>query len=273
MNPLAVAATAAGVAGAVSEILGADQPSMTLGPVTFTGLELPAHMEWGGRLLGGSQRAPDGRIVANTLGVHCLDPHWHGIFEGPTASARAKTLYALMRAAQPLPLSWLDQTWVVLIREFAAADITGGFVRYRIRCEVIADPSQIDGPPAPPSLADQITSDISSALGFNVVDAAGDAMTALGTVQQAAGLAGALTNGSAAFTSLASAAGLAAGAVEGATMLAEAGLTALPGVVSGASAAVSWVGGAATQIGNLANAVAAQGFIGRTVANLTHAST
>lgn len=273
MTILSTVATIGGIGGALSEILGTDQTNVTLGEITFSGIALPGAMRWGGRQRLSRQQAPGGAVLVTDLGTTWEPIAWQGTFEGPGAAKQAQQVYAAMKTGKPLVLAWLDQQWLVVIRQFAADDTTTGWVPYRITCEVLADASAFAGPAGPPSLGERIIGDINNALGFNVVDAANQAASLLGKVQQAANLAGAITKGGSAFTGVASAAGLAAGAVGGAVTLAETGINGLSGVVSGAAKAVSWVDGAATQAGNLANAVAANGFIGRVTANLSHAST
>ncbi len=273
MTILSTVASIGGIGGAVSEILGTDQTNVTLGDISLSGIALPAAMKWGGRQRLNRQQAPGGSVLVTDLGTEWQPIGWNGTFEGPDAPRQAQQVYAAMKASKPLVLAWLDQQWLVVIREFSADDTTTGWVPYRIACEVLADASTFAGPAAPPSLGEQIIGDINSALGFDVVDAANQAMTLLGKVQQAATLAGALTKGGGAFTSLASAAGIAAGAVGGAVTLAETGINGLSGAVSGAGKAVSWVHGAAAQTGNLAQSVAASGFVGRINSNLSSAST
>jgi hypothetical protein len=263
----------AGLAGAVSEILGLGGGDVTLGGETFNDLAVPPKMTWGGwqRLV--RHVAPGGAVVISSLGPDWRPIRWSGILEGPNATSRAKQLYAMMLAAQAVPLAWLDQLWVVLIQEFSADDATIGWVPYQITCAVSADPSQIIGPDDP-TLLDQVQADVSSALGFDVVDSTGSAMPAMVTVQQQIVGPNALIFGSGAFTTLEVAVGAAQAAVGSAITQAESGLNALgSSVVSGPAAGLTWMNNAATQCGNLANAVAANGLMGRIATNLSNAST
>jgi len=262
---------AVGIAGAVSEVLGLGGGEVTLGGATFADLALPSRMTWGGHQRLVRHVAPGGLVVMSSLGPDWKPICWSGVIEGPGASARAKLLYAMMLAAQALPLAWLDQLWVVMIQEFYADDTTIGWVPYRIACTVSADPSQLAGP-GEPTLLDQVQGDISAALGFDVTDnAATPAMTA---VQQQAAMPNALTFGSAALTTLTANVGAAQAALGSATSEAESGLNGLGGsAVRGPAAGLTWMNTAVTQTGDLANAVAANGLVGRIATNLANAST
>jgi len=264
---------AIGIAGAVSEILGLGGGEVTLGGATFADLALPSRMTWGGQQRLVRHVAPGGVVVMSSLGPDWKPICWSGVIEGPGASSRAKLLYAMMLGAQAVPLAWLDQLWVVVIQEFYADDTTIGWVPYRIACAVSADPSQLGGP-GDPTLLDQVQGDISAALGFDVVDNAGAAMPAITAVQQQAAMPNALTFGSAAFTTLTADVGAAQVAVGNAISEAESGLNGLGGSgVSGPAAGLTWMNTAATQSGDLANAVAANGLMGRIASNLANAST
>jgi hypothetical protein len=121
---------------------------------------------------------------------------------------------------------------------------------------------------------DQVQSDISAALGLDIVDNAGVSMSAMTAVQQQAAMPNALTFGSAAFTTLTADVGAAQTALGNAISEAESGLNGLGGSgVSSPAAGLNWMNAAATQSGDLANAVAANGLMGRIATNLANAST
>jgi hypothetical protein len=99
-------------------------------------------------------------------------------------------------------------------------------------------------------------------------------LPALTAVQQQAAMPSALTFGTAAFTTLAANVGVAQVAIGNAISEAESGLNALGGSqVSGPAEGLTWMSAAATQTGDLANAVAANGLMGRIATNLANAST
>lgn len=270
MTLLSTTATIAGIGGAVADLLDLGGSSVTLGGFVFSDMEMPDGMPWGVRQRLNRHFLPGGTIKVDAMGDDWQPIAWKGIFQGPGSVARARSLAMLAKAAQPLTLTWLDQTFLVVIRDFSAKDQTAAWVPYRITCEVLADASQIAGPPAAAGLGNQILSDISAALGFNVVDAAGQAATVLGKVQQAADLAGAVT-GSAALTNMAGLTAAASGVVGSAIPLAEGALNGLGTVANGAASAANWLTGATTASGNLANATAASGYVGRIGRNLTAA--
>jgi hypothetical protein len=159
---LATIGATAAVAGAVSEILGLGGGGVTLGEVTFADLALPPKMTWGGQQRLIRHVAPGGVVVISSLGPDWQPIRWTGVLEGSLASAQARQLYAMMLAAQAIPLVWLDQVWSVIIQQFYADDTTIGWVPYRIACAVSADPALIVGGLIA-TLADQVTADISAA--------------------------------------------------------------------------------------------------------------
>ena len=271
---LGIVAQVTGVAGAVSSALGLGQTDVTLGGFTFSGatFAVPGMMRWGVQQRTARYVLPGGTVTIDAMGADWPPISWRGIFDGPGATDQAKALATLAKAGQPLTLTWLDRTFLVVIRQFTADDTTQGWVPYQISCEVVADFDQIAGPPAPPSLGQQVTADINDALGFNVVDAAGQAASALSTVSQLAGVAGAFTRGSGAFMQLASATAIAGGVVGSAIPLAEGALDGLGTVANGAAATTNWLTTAATQTGNLAQAMACDASVGRVEANLAQAS-
>jgi len=262
-----VVATVAGIGGTVSDLLGGGT-TVTLGGFVFKDIQVPATMRWGVRQRIVRQRLPGGVIVANMNGPDWPPIAWRGILEGPQAVRQAQQLYTMTKAGQPLQLSWMSQVFIVAIESFVADDTTTGWVPYKISCQVLADASQINGPPAPPSLAQQILGNVNAAVGFDVVDAAGQAASVLSQVQVAAGVVGALVPGTQAFTTLSSAAGIASGVVAGAIPLAETAVNGLDTVVSGATAAMTWLGRAVSGTGNLAQATAANGYLGAAQSNM-----
>ncbi len=162
---LAASGASAAVAGAVAEILGLGGSIVTLGEAIFADLALPPKMTWGGQQRLIRHVAPGGVVVISSLGPDWQPIRWTGVLEGSLASAQARQLYAMMLAAQAIPLSWMAQQWIVVIQDFYADDTTAGWVPYRITCAVSADPSQLTGP-SQPTLSDQVSGDASNAASY-----------------------------------------------------------------------------------------------------------
>jgi len=264
-------ASIAGKAGLIGELLGVDKDDVTLGSFVFdaNSVEVPGEMPWGVKQQTARHLLPGGVVVIQSMGADWPQIHWKGYFEGPTASSRCAAVAKLAKIGDVLTLTWLDRVFRVVIAEFDVVDITDAWASYRIKCDVMADT-----PPVPPgpSLGQQIIGDISSAVGFNVADAASQAATVLAKVQQAASVISVFTGGTGPFAKLASAAGIAGGVIGGAVPFAERAINAGAGVVNSASSAVTWLSGAVTNTGNLAQATAANGYVTRLNANLAGAS-
>jgi hypothetical protein len=123
--------------------------TVLLGPIVFTRREVPDVMPWGGKQQLAVHKQLGGRRVIDAMGP---DPHpisWHGLFFGPTASARARAVDALKDSGAQVGLVWGSFAYVVVICEFEADYKHEWEIAYKISCEVVAQ-----GPPGPPPTLD-----------------------------------------------------------------------------------------------------------------------
>lgn len=156
--------------GAVSQDFGAGSSSVTLGDIVFTQTEVPPQITWSGvqRLV--RHVAPGGVVVVDALGIDYPPINWSGIFEGPGSSDRAQHLHALMQMGQEVTLSWLDQSYQVVVKEADFDHRTVGWIPYRVTCEVI-NRSDAGPPPVGASLDEQVGNDVAAAMDTGITDA------------------------------------------------------------------------------------------------------
>ncbi|HTW27873.1 MAG TPA: hypothetical protein VME92_12155 [Acetobacteraceae bacterium] len=223
---------------------------LLLGPVTFVGFEVPERLTFGGRQRLAIHRLPGGARVIDAMGPDDAELAWAGVFSGPDAADRARTLDALRIAGAMLPLTWDAFLYSVIISCFQADYASPWWIPYRISCTVVLDPAQL-AISAAATLADDISADLVTASAGVDVSAAqaamapSDAATA-GTADQAAALSSLQSTQTGLENSLnAAGGGLASGDLNG-----------LVGTT-----------------GQLAQLSTARGYIGRAVTNLGNAST
>ncbi len=242
--------------------------TLTLGPVLFSGFEIPPFLSFGGAQRLAVHRLPGGARVIDAMGRDDATITWSGIFTGAAASERALLLDTLRGAGLTLPLSWDVFFYSVVISEFTAEYQAGWWIPYRIACTVVQDEVQFaEGLVA--TLTGQATSDLANAA---TLAQTSDINFAGATSALAA--PGATTLGTSAYLGAQNAinglqASIAGGMGQAATALAG---TAAPLAGSNALAGASALSQATTAAGTLAGLAAAQGYVGRTATNLGNAS-
>ena len=113
--------------------------SLTLGPVAFAGFELPSSITLGGRQRLAIHRLPGGLRIIDALGADPADLAWSGIFTGPDAAIRARTLDTLRITGAPLPLAWDAFLYTFVIESFEADYRSPWWIPYRLSCAVLRD--------------------------------------------------------------------------------------------------------------------------------------
>lgn len=179
---------------------------VSIGPVTFSGMEVPEKLTSGGtqqlavhKLLGGMRQV-------DAMGPDDRNIEWNGLFRGATAASRARTLEALRSTGAKVQLRWLSEVRTVIVQMVELDWTRGGYrIPYRIACIVLPQP----GAAAKPGLLQQLGSDVTSALGIGGI--LPDAAAALGQVQSVLPVASVLLGGSPTFLALSGAVGTAAG--------------------------------------------------------------
>jgi hypothetical protein len=223
---------------------------LLLGPVSFQGFELPARIGFGGRQTLAVHVLPGGARVIDAMGRDDTDIAWSGAFSGPDAADRARLLDAMRAAGAVLPLAWDAFCYLVVIRAFEAVYEQAFWVPYRVSCTVVADQAQ-----SPAILA---TSLLTGLLG-DLASVTADGMDAVAAVA-ALGASGATAPGTGAYAAALGAVGQLAGGIGAGMIASGAALLAAPDPATAATAA-----------GSLAMFADANGYAGRTLANLTNA--
>jgi hypothetical protein len=146
---------------------------VVLGDFVFTGFEVPPHVTFGGKQAMTVHRLPGGERVVDLLGPDDHYLQWSGAFLNQFPSQSVQRLDQMRVDGNPLPLTWGNYYYTVLIDDFAADDRTSGPLQYRISCLVLGS-----GPSAPtaqqPSLTGAVNNDVnSSAASLNTAPANG----------------------------------------------------------------------------------------------------
>jgi len=256
--------------------------TVTLGPVQFSGMSLPASIPIGGGQLMSVQKLPGGARIIDVMAQDDDDIGWAGYLDGQFATETARVLDKIRRSGQAVTLAWDVFSYQVLVCKFSC-QIRHTPMPYRICCTVIADNTLVAGTTAV-NMVLQVTADLSD----------GNPMATLGAVSQGivgssianAGAAVSATNattvGSVAYTAAVSAVNVAATSLQAATMMTDDTLAPLGAYLSSLTRAASTgldifgfsssLNNALEACGDAANLSAAQGYIIRAQQNLLRAS-
>lgn len=119
-----------------------------LGEVTFEGFEIPERLAFGGTQRLAVHELPGGARVVQALGGEPAPQEWDGIFMGPEALGRARSVDAMRRAGRPVSLTWHDFSVQVVVASFVAQFERVNHIPYAIACTVVRDDSdEFVGPP------------------------------------------------------------------------------------------------------------------------------
>ena len=112
-----------GMSGLLGQLAGAltgGAPPVVLGPVTFTDLETPEKIPFGGKQMLAVHKLPGGMRVIDSMGRDDMDIGWSGILEGPLATPRALQIDQLRIQGLPITLTWDVLSWTVVVSDFVA---------------------------------------------------------------------------------------------------------------------------------------------------------
>src|SRR4051812_20099813 len=105
---------------------------LLLGPVVFQDFEIPSGVNFGGKQRLALHRLPGGERVIDALGRDDAEIGFSGIFTGPDATLRARSLDELRSAGVMLPLTWDIFYYTVLISDFHADYRNGSWNPYSL---------------------------------------------------------------------------------------------------------------------------------------------
>lgn len=222
---------------------------LLLGPVSFSGFELPGRIGFGGAQRLAVHTLPGGVRVIDAMGHDDADISWTGTFSGSDATERARLLDLLRAQGPALPLAWESFCYVVIIAQFEAHYEHSNWVPFRITCKVIRDEAQAAIASAV-SLTARLLSDLAAA---SAVDSTG-AVAALG-------VSGATAPGTTAYASANGVLSTLARTISVRMASANSVLAATPDVAS-----------ATTSAGHLATLADARSYISRARTNLANAA-
>jgi hypothetical protein len=167
---------------------------LLLGPVAVQEFEVPSGINFGGGQRLVLHRMPGGARIVDVLGRDDAKIVFSGIFSGPGATLRARSLDELRASGLVLPLTWDVFFYTVVISEFYADHCNNWWIPYQVTCTVLRDEAAALIQPLV-SLAAMVLADIGSA--------AGDALNAgfdLSPIQTALGAPDSTVRGTAAYS-------------------------------------------------------------------------
>ena len=241
--------------------------TLLLGPVQFRGTEIPPRIRFGGAQRLVVHKLPGGARVIDALGRNDAAITWSGVFSGPDATLRARLIDELRAAGTPLPLVWSVFFYTVMIGGFTADFTKPGWIPYTLTCTVLRDEAAalVD---IAPSLAAGAADDMANAAAFTAglpID--------LSAAQAALAQPGATTRGGAAYGTALAQVNAAKSATASASATAESALENTQLSTNDPAGAIASLGAAVSAAQQAAGLRAALGFLRRTAANLSNAST
>jgi hypothetical protein len=137
--------------------------TLRLGDFTFARGEVPESIGFGASQQLHVHTLVGGARVIDALGAVPQRQEWSGWFVGPQALARARYLKQLTEAGQPLPLSYGEFAYIVVIAAFSAEFRAGPNLPYSITLEVVSDLGAAGAGAGMPGLTQVIAQDLAGA--------------------------------------------------------------------------------------------------------------
>jgi prophage DNA circulation protein len=113
--------------------------SPTRGDFAFSGYEVPEKIPFGGEQQLVEHQLVGGVRVVDAMGRSDAPLEWSGIFVGPQALLRARSLDAMRADGLPLSLTWSELAYTVVIKSFHADFERSYQIPYTISCTVVQD--------------------------------------------------------------------------------------------------------------------------------------
>jgi hypothetical protein len=129
---------------------------LTLGSFSFEGLESPEKIDLKTKQRLVVHHLGSGSTTIDYLGNDFETVSFRGIFSGPNASRRVRSIDFLRVLGKPLPLSWNANTLSVIISKFELDYSSDRWIPYRLSCYVIHSvsiemPDPTDAMSSPPA--------------------------------------------------------------------------------------------------------------------------
>ena len=109
---------------------------LTLGPFSFEGLEAPDRILLKTKHRLAVHRLGSGYLSIDSLGEDAEVVSFRGMFTGPNAAARSRTIEQLRSKGAPLNLTWNSKTLSVVIRDFELNYSSDQWIPYKLSCYV-----------------------------------------------------------------------------------------------------------------------------------------
>lgn len=148
-----------GAAPSLIAAMGPGSDPLTLGSVTFASEECPSTLAIGG--LAQMQAVHDpiggGRVVHN-LGIKPNDVGWTGTFWDQRIQTRVATLRAYVVAGTEIPVTWRNESYFAIVREFEPTYENAWICHYRIALTITRDGNGAFTQTTPPSVDNTVNS-------------------------------------------------------------------------------------------------------------------
>nr|WP_321986648.1 hypothetical protein [uncultured Lichenicoccus sp.] len=241
-----------------------EQAPLILGPVLFSGHEVPARIKVGGQHTVSIHRLPGGGRIIDAMGPDEGAISWTGYFTGPAATARARVVDAIRQNGEPVGLSFGDYAFNVVVIHFDY-DIQdrGAVISYRIRAEILPSATSLVDNTAG-SIAASISNDLLTAISVLPGGAAGSSFSQAQVLM--AGAAAPTSTQTLALVGVAMSAG--GSALQGAMSVTGAGLVTGGGTFGTGITPPPSLNGLAQDAGSLASMTQSAGYVNRSQSSL-----
>lgn len=113
---------------------------LVLGSIVFKDYEIPERLRFGTGQRLAVHKLLGGQRVIDALGPDDDDPTWHGRFQGPDATDRARALQALAASGAAVPLVFGSFMYLVVVQHAECNFERFYQIPYHVTCTVVTSP-------------------------------------------------------------------------------------------------------------------------------------
>ncbi len=133
-----------GLANGEAALLLSQPAPLVIGSLILQGYEVPSRITIGGSQSMTIHKLPGGGRIVDAMGPDDGAIAWRGLFMGPDAARRARSLDTMRVQGVPQLLGFGDYTFNVIVVHFEYDyQDRGAVINYRIRTEIVPDPSSL----------------------------------------------------------------------------------------------------------------------------------
>lgn len=114
---------------------------LVLGGIVFKDYEIPESVRFGGHQRLAVHKLLGGQRVVDAMGPDDNDPAWHGRFQGPDATERARALEALRTSGAQVPLVFGAFLYMVVVAHVECDYQRWYQIPYHVTCTVVSSPA------------------------------------------------------------------------------------------------------------------------------------